>query len=346
MTSPWTKKREAVSRVWLELSIIRKHGRFSASALHGIQSIRVRVTADAVVTLPSGVDGAVQRIELSYELRGLLEKISSYNAASGGTVVNEVQNAYNNFWQLQTQYQEHGGTVNTSTSPSVGYGFADGSANTIRPTSLTYPNGKTLYYGYGSGGGADDLLSRVTALTFGSDLVAQYNFLGLGAPVIVDYPTPAVQYTLATGSGTGLYAGLDRFGRVIDCRWQTTGGSPSDIARLKYGHDLAGNRKWREDTVAKAQSTPKYLDEYYTNDALYRLTGLDRGQLTGTPPSGVSSENFKQTWDLDPTGNFEGFTEAATGSNRHARPDADSQPGQRDHRHYQHHRRRLGSTRL
>ena len=44
---------------------------------------------------------------------------------------------------------------------------------------------------------------------------------------------------------------FDDEGRVIDCRWQTTGGSPVDLARLKYGYDGASNRKWRQDSVAE-----------------------------------------------------------------------------------------------
>jgi hypothetical protein len=80
------------------------------------------------------------------------------------TVVNQVQNGYNDFQQLVTQYQAHGGAVNTSTSPKVQYSFADGSANTTRPTGLTYPSGRVVNYRYGSSGGANDRLSRIADL--------------------------------------------------------------------------------------------------------------------------------------------------------------------------------------
>jgi hypothetical protein len=46
------------------------------------------------------------------------------------------------------QYQEHSGAVNTGTTPKVEYGYADGSADTIRPASMTYPNGRALDYLY------------------------------------------------------------------------------------------------------------------------------------------------------------------------------------------------------
>ena len=115
-------------------------------------------------------------------------------------MVNEVENLYNDFWQLNQQFQEHSGAVSTGTSLNVQYGYADGTGNSSRPTSVTYPNGNVLNLGYGSSGSPDDLLSRVTSLALGSDTVASYNFLGLGTPVIVEYPDPAIQYNLATGT--------------------------------------------------------------------------------------------------------------------------------------------------
>ena len=176
---------------------------------------------------------------------------------------------------------------------------------------ITYPNGNALNFGYGASTDPDYLLSRINSLTLGIDLVAQYSFLGLGTPVIVNYPDPAVQYTLATGSGAGLYAGLDRFGRVIDCRWQTTGGSPVDLVRLKYGYDRASNRQWRQDSVAEALL--KYFDEFYLYDGVYRLTSLARGLLTGgPPPTGVTGQTFGESWSLDPTGNWGGYAQQST----------------------------------
>ena len=87
---------------------------------------------DRVTALGSGVDGAVRRISTTYEVRGMAEKITSWNGETvgSGSVVNEVQFAYNDFGQITHDYQAHGGTVNTSTTPKVQYGYASGSANT------------------------------------------------------------------------------------------------------------------------------------------------------------------------------------------------------------------------
>ncbi len=75
----------------------------------------------------------VRRITTNYEIRGLVNQITSYADTAGTTVVNQIQNAYNGFQQLVKQYQQHGAAVNTATSPNVQYAFADGSANTNAP---------------------------------------------------------------------------------------------------------------------------------------------------------------------------------------------------------------------
>ena len=151
--------------------------------------------------------------------------------------------------------------MNTGTSKSVGYLYADGTGNSSRPTQVTYPSGTLLNLGYGSGT-PDDLLSRISSLALGSDTVASYNFLGVGTPVVVNYPDPNIAYTLATGSNAHLYSnGLDIFGRVINCLWQqTVGGTTTALASLGYGYDFASNRQWRRDNVAESLS--KYFDEY------------------------------------------------------------------------------------
>jgi hypothetical protein len=57
-----------------------------------------------------------------------------------------------------------------------------------------------------------------------------------------------VNLTLASGTS---YSGFDRFGRVIDLPWSKPG--VGDLARIKYGYDLASNRTFRRDEVARGQ---------------------------------------------------------------------------------------------
>ena len=121
---------------------------------------------DRVTILGTGVDGAVRRLSTNYEVRGMATKQTSWDNAStsAGNVVNECQFAFNNFAQVTADYQNHSGAVNTGTTPKVQYGYANGSANTIRPTTLTYPNGRVLNYNYGTASGINDSLSRIGSL--------------------------------------------------------------------------------------------------------------------------------------------------------------------------------------
>lgn len=247
--------------------------------VHGFDFDKLgRMTQDRVTTLGTGVDGAIRRIASSYEVRGMRTKLTSWNGETvgSGSVVNDVQFAYNDFGQVIADYQAHGGSVSTSTTPKVQYGYASGSANTIRPTSLTYPNARVVSYDYGAAGSIPDAVSRIDAIKDGGMALAQYSYLGLGTFVITDYMEPDIKWTLADLSGTNdpdtgdIYSGFDRFSRVKDNRWYNYGSS-ADTDRIKYGYDRNGNRTYRENTVATAAGAK--FDEQYLYDLIDRLKG-------------------------------------------------------------------------
>lgn len=219
--------------------------------------------------------------------------------------MNEVHNIYNDFGQLVTEYQEHGGAVNTGTSLKVQYAYADGSSNTIRLTKMTYPDGRELNYGYGSSGSTADALSRVASLIDddGSTHLVDYSYLGRNTFVQTDYPEPDLRYDLAMGAGDDPYDGFDRFGRIVDSRWYDYGSS-ADVDRILYGYDCASNRTYREQTC----DTNSYHDEVYGYDGVNRLTDLDRGTINGGKDA-ISTLKFAQQWSLDPSGNWSGFKE-------------------------------------
>ncbi|MEI8381047.1 MAG: RHS repeat-associated core domain-containing protein [Planctomycetota bacterium] len=276
-----------------------------------------RQVHDRVTTLGTGVDGAVRRLSTTYEVRGMKASLTSWNDASvsSGDVVNECQFVYNGFSQLAIEYQSHGGAVNTSTSPKVQYGYASGSANTIRSTGIAYPNGRVISYEYGTSNGINDAISRIDAVKDGSTALAQYSYLGNSTFVITDYTEPGIKWTLADLAGSNdpdtgdIYSGFDRFGRVKDNRWYNYGTS-SDVDRIKYGYDRNGNRTYRENTVATANGAK--FDELYQNDLLDRLKHMDRGQLTALKDA-ITDKTFAQCWSLDPTANWKKFLEDDTG---------------------------------
>ena len=273
---------------------------------------------DCVTTVGSRVDDAILRQSTTYEVRGMIETLTSWNNASvtSGDVVNQCQFVYNSFQQLVADYQEHYGAVNTSTTPAVQYGYADGSGNTIRPTTLTYPNGRVLTYSYGTSGGINDAISLIASLVDDDDTdLVDYSYLGLGMFVMVNYGQPSVEYTLVSLTGTNdpvtgdIYTGLDLFGNVKDCRWYNYRSS-TDVARLQYGYDEVSNRLWRADLVA--QSLGQDFDELYSYDGLHRLQNMARG-LLAAGNSSLSTTVFAQCWTLDSARNWSGFREAATG---------------------------------
>jgi len=142
------------------------------------------------------------------------------------------------------------------TTPQVRYEYADGSANTIRPTWMVYPDGREQNYSYGDANGINDAASRVASYLDddGTSHLVDYSYLGAGSIVEAAEPEPEVLYTLVGTDGgndpdTGdIYRGLDRFGRVKDLVWRDEGAA-TDAVRIQHGYDRAGNRLWRKDPV-------------------------------------------------------------------------------------------------
>jgi RHS repeat-associated protein len=256
----------------------------------------------------TAADNLIARSETSYDVLGRTAKLTSFDhpTVGSGSIDNEVLFAYNAFGQITHDYQEHGGAVNTSTSPKVQFAYANGAAGHVRPTSVTYPNGRMLNFSYGDSGAIGDVIHRVAALVDndGSTHLADYAYLGFGAIVNTDYPQPNVSQNLAFGTGSDPYDGLDRFGRTVDHLWRNNANS-TDLVRIQHGYDRAGNRLWRQDAVSAAQSPAVYMDELYSYDGVNQLTAMQRGQLNAAK-TGLASgtKSFGESWSLDMTGNW------------------------------------------
>ncbi len=96
-----------------------------------------------------------------------------------------------------------------------------------------------------------------------------------------------------------------------DNRWYNYGGS-ADTDRIKYGYDRAGNRIWRQNTVAT--SLGKAFDEFYLNDGLHRLKGMQRGTLNaGKTVITAGTSTFAECWALDTTGNWSNYRQDDNG---------------------------------
>ena len=275
-----------------------------------------RLLHDRVTTLGTGVDGAVLRVSYVYEVRGMVQNVTSYdNATVGlGNVVNDVQYAYNSFAELITEYQSHSGAVIPASTPKVQYGYADGSANTVRATSLTYPNARVITLDYGSAGGTNDLLSLIGSLIDGATHLADYTYEGLNNLVEVSSPQPGTKLTYIkqgaepVGDGGDQYTGWDRFSRVVDQRWlKTSTGAP--LERVQYGFDQASNRNYRQNLV---QTTGQ--DEYYTYDGLYQVKVLQRGTLNAGKTGISGTPTWEEDYTLDPSGNWNNYLTKVSGT--------------------------------
>jgi RHS repeat-associated protein len=265
-----------------------------------------RRISDAVTTLGTGVDGSVQRIDVGFDEAGQTGSITSYDAAVGGNVVNQVAQEFNGFGQLTRQWQSPIGAVDTATTPSVEYGYSlTSGGNHSRPTSITYPDGYEVGYGYDSG--IDNAISRLSRLTQGEGGPTLESMRYLGTGQVVERARPEVGLTLSmvsqsgtTGDGGDPYTGLDRFGRLVDQRWFSGSGAGAvDVDRYGYTYDRNSNRLTRSNALQAG------LSESYSYDGLNQLANFDRG-------GGVSS----QQWQFDALGNWKTFTKDGTPETR------------------------------
>jgi RHS repeat-associated protein len=272
-----------------------------------------RQISDEATTLGAGVNGTIRRIDTSYEIRGMLDKVTSYDETDD--VVNEVALKYNAFGQLLSDSQEHNEAVDADTL-KVSYGYA-GVISGLRLETVSYPKkgsdpSRTIRYDYDDLHDpditADGLLNRLYQIKDSNhDVLAQYSYLGLGSIVAEDYVKAGVRLDYR-GTTAGTYSGLDRFGRVIDQVWKKDSDN-SVVERYGYDYDKAGNTLWKENLTP---NVPLNLDETYLYDEVYRLIGTERGNLNAQ--KAIESKNFAQSWDLDSLGNSAGFKEDQGGN--------------------------------
>ncbi len=151
----------------------------------------------------------IRSVGTTYNTQGLIDTINSYSSATGGSgsIVNQIQRLYNGFGQLTQEYQEHSGSVNTSTTLSVKYMY-EASSNTYslgsRLTGMTYPNGTTsaLIYSYGATTGLSSVISRLDSIigpdnsnSTSSSSLESYKYLGLATVVERDHDQTGINLT-------------------------------------------------------------------------------------------------------------------------------------------------------
>lgn len=268
-----------------------------------------------------GVDYTVRALGTEFDPAGRPYRFTTTDGDFA--VLNQVQREFDGLGRLTAEYTNAGGSVNTSTTPKVQYSYDD--AHGGRLSSMTYPNGRVLHYGYNTG--VDTGISRVSFLADdnGSNAVGthleDYSYLGLGTIVDRWHPESELKQTYiydGTGSSTGdggdQYVGLDRFGRVVN---QNAVIYDADevtdvIDRYTYTYDRDSNR------LSRGWANTSGKDEAYTYDNLNRLSKMNRGMLaSGTITD--SNATYSQNWTsgsgtgLDALGNWRTATTDTNG---------------------------------
>jgi RHS repeat-associated protein len=280
-----------------------------------------RQIADIVSSLGTGVDNKVLRIETAFDDLDRVTDIVSFDAATGGNVVNAVQKKYNGFGQLLTDTQEHVGAVTTN-SLGVNYEYVSAQNNCTTWLATTYPDTRTIEAAFNNR--IDEFLGRPGSLfdsvTGGN--IADYSYLGEDTVINALYPGSNVMLTYLQrdktpiGDGGDQYDGLDRFGRIIDQRWEKFVSQQPILDRYKYTYNRGSLRLTRANLIAAAQANPVYLDELYSYDGLTQITDRQLGQLSPDNTSIVGTPTQKEDWGFDPAGNWRAYQQDDNGVNQ------------------------------
>ncbi len=98
---------------------------------------------------------------------GRVTTVTQYDAATSGTVVDEVGFSFDGWGNVTDFDQDHNSVVNGD-AYSVAHAYAKATAGrqTVRRSGTTMPHGDALTYSYSSSGGAfDDAMSRVSGIS-------------------------------------------------------------------------------------------------------------------------------------------------------------------------------------
>lgn len=263
--------------------------------------LRNRQTAQRVTTLAGGFDGAVRRIARSYDPLGRVELVTQYDAASSGSVTDEVKSTYDGWGNLVKYEQDRDSAVGASGSVNdyeISYAFekaAGAGRNTLRRTSMTMPSGAVTEYKYRTRDGLqDNVASRVTDLLRGATALAVYDYVGVGTVMGQSYPEASVMWEQYSATWND-FPDLDLFGRVVHSRWTKDLATDVDFYHVEYGWDRNGNVTSAKDYVHTG------FDVKYAMDGIDRLVDADEGTLSsGT----ITSRTRRQQWALNQTGNW------------------------------------------
>ncbi len=261
---------------------------------------RGRQVARKVTTLGTGFDGAVRRIGTSYDSLGRTDRVTQYDAASSGTVLDEVKYSYDDWGNLAKFEQDRNSTVGAGGSVDdyeVAYTWekATTGRNMLRRATLVLPT-RTLTYKYRSRDGLHDLeASRVTDVLDGATALMVYSYNGVASVVGTDYSQPNVMSMQMSGTWND-FPDLDRWGRVTTSKWTKDLSTDVNFYHVDLTYDYGSNITSAEDQVHVG------FDVKYAMDDVDRLVDAEEGTLSA---GSITSRTRHQTWTLSHTGNWD-----------------------------------------
>ncbi len=264
-----------------------------------------RQTHKRITTLDADFDGAVRRISTTYNNRGQRELVTQYDNATvgSGSVVDEVKFTYEDWGNVSKFEQDHDSAIGGTLLYDVDYTYEKAGTtngrNTIRRTGMDLPDGTTITFEYIGISSFDENVSRVTRVKISSTVLADYDYLGVGQVVGIDYPEPDVFSNRHLASN---YDALDNFNRVEDDLWYKDLATDVAFFDLDISYDRGSNITAVVDNVHVDGSSNGLYDTSFTIDNLNRLTKSQWGDWNGTT---LTNEQRETLWTLTQTGNWD-----------------------------------------
>lgn len=236
----------------------------------------------------------------TYDALGRVEEVTQFDNATvgSGSEVNGYKHTYDGWGNREKYEQDHNSAVGASGSVddydvTRAYAKATSGGNTIRPTSITYPDGFVVTYTYSTLSSLhDDEANRVTFVKNGGTTLATYLYNGVKHAVSIDLPEPDIYRNQAAND----YADFDRFTRVASDRWTKDLVTDIDF----YSYDITYDRF---DSVTLAENNiHSGFDVEYTMNDLAQVTKSEEGTWNG---SSITSRTRQQVLTLDQLGNFD-----------------------------------------
>lgn len=278
-----------------------------------------RKAKEVASTLGTGINGDVRRKEFAYDGLGRMNTATQYDATTSGSVVDQVEHTHGE-WGRMTAFAldvdsvvgAAGGIASYTTSIDYDLTWA-GSAPTTRsgsravvPEDITMPTG----HGYSfvqEATGYHREAGRTNSVTHRGTAVATFEFVGSRrvSSVTVEEFDFVMDYS---GSSSGSYDDWDDFNRVTSDEWVVDpGGSNKTFLHRDYNLDEGGFITGIYDRIEKNGSGTYVMDTLVTLDDLNRITGLQRGTLSGAGET-ITNETMDQNRVLDLIGNVKSRT--------------------------------------